>query len=103
MTRSVFYETRPGEFWEALRAHEEEVIADRRHLGELVRGATLRLWNLQVAKETRVAKPAKFWPMPWDVEDVREEDEIKRLANLSEEETQEEVNKFLKRVNGTIK
>ena len=102
MTRSVFYETRPGEFWEALRAHEEEVIADRRHLGELVRGATLRLWNLQVKKENRVAKPAKFWPMPWDDTGSREEDEIKRLASLSEDETRKEVDKFLKRVNGKI-
>lgn len=105
MTRSVFYETRPGEFWEALRAHEEEVVADRRHIGELVRGATLRLWNLQVKKEARMTNPAKFWPMPWDEVDSGE-NEIKRLAHLNEEETQKEVRKFLQRVNkgnGTIR
>lgn len=89
---------RPGEFWEALRAYQEQVSADRRHLGELVRGATLRLFNLQVAKSSRFRDPSKFWPMPWDETEVSEQDEIRRLANLSEEETQQEVDKFFKKI-----
>lgn len=98
MTRQAFYEMRPGEFWEALRAHEEEVTADRRHIGELVRGATLRLWNLQVGKKTRLTDAHKFWPMPWDEVDP-DSSEIKRLTSLSEEETQKEVEKFFSRIN----
>lgn len=77
----------------------EEVDADRRHLGELVRGATLRLWNLQVDKRSRITSPAKFWPMPWDEQDPGES-EIRRLASLGEEETQREVDKFLSRIKG---
>jgi hypothetical protein len=52
-----------------------------------------------------MTNPAKFWPMPWDEVDSGE-NEIKRLAHLNEEETQEEVRKFLQRVNkgnGTIR
>ena len=91
---------RPGEFWEALSAHNEEVLADRRHLGELVRGATLRLFNLQVAQKHKMKDPAKFWPMPWDVpKEVGEQAEIHRLAHLDEAGRQEEVNKFLSRLN----
>lgn len=89
---------RPGEFWEALRAYNEEKGADRRHIGELVRGAALRLWNLQVAEKSRIRNVSKFWPMPWDDETRSEEDEIKRLAGLSEEEAQKEARKFLNKL-----
>lgn len=89
---------RPGEFWEALRAYNEQVSADRRHLGELVRGATLRLWNLQVSPKSRLTDTRKFWPMPWDGETDGELREIKRLENLSEEDAQKEIDKFLKKV-----
>lgn len=91
---------RPGEFWEALDAHNEEKNADRRHIGELVRGATLRLWNLQVDRQYRIPLPSKFWMMPWDeTQETAELDEIKRLSGLSAEQTQAEVAKFLERVN----
>lgn len=100
LSRKEFYEMRPGEFWEALSAHNEKVLADRRHLGELVRGATLRLFNLQVAQKHRMKDPAKFWPMPWDVsKETGEQAEIRRLENLDEAGRQEEVNKFLSRLN----
>ena len=89
---------RPGEFWEALRAYNEQVSADRRHLGELVRGVGLRLWNLQVAPKSRITDVRKFWPMPWDEDQDGELKEIKRLENLGEEETQKEIDKFLKKI-----
>ena len=98
MSRRDFYEMRPGEFWEALRAYNEEKSADRRHVGELARGAALRLWNLQVAEKSRIRNASKFWPMPWD-DQKSEEDEIKRLASLSEEEAKVEAEKFLKKIN----
>lgn len=91
---------RPGEFWEAFSAHNEEVLADRRHLGELVRGATLRLFNTQVAQKSRAKNPTKFWPMPWDEDTkVSGQEEIHRLEHLDEAGRQEEVNKFLSRLN----
>lgn len=90
---------RPGEFWEALSAHNEEVLADRRHIGELVRGATIRLFNLQVTPKYRAKDPTKFWPMPWDIQkEVGEQAEIHRLENLDEAGRQEEVSKFLSRL-----
>jgi len=90
---------RPGEFWEALEAHNEEKNADRRHIGELVRGATLRLRNLQVDKRYCITDPCKFWEMPWDERREKSEaDEIKRLSGLSPEQAQAEVNKFFERV-----
>ena len=88
---------RPGEFWEAISAYNTEVTDQRKHLGELVRGATIRLWNLQVDKKYRIVDVRKFWPMPWD-EPIEDDSEIKRLASLSEEETQKEVNKFFSKV-----
>ena len=98
ISRREFYGMRPGEFWEAVRAYKERVNADRRHLGELVRGATLRLFNLQVDKRYRMKDPAKFWPMPWDDAADAEDQEIRRLAHLGKEETQKEVEKFFNRV-----
>ncbi len=100
MTRKEFYEMRPGEFLEALAAHNEEVTADRRHLGELVRGATLRLFNIQVAQKSRMRDPAKFWPMPWDESRVQsEQDEIRRLESLDEDAAKAEAEKFFSRLN----
>lgn len=100
LSRKEFYEMRPGEFWEALSAHNEEVLADRRHIGELVRGATIRLFNLQVAQKHRMKDPTKFWPMPWDEQkEVGDQAEIRRLDSLDEAGRQEEVNKFLSRLN----
>ena len=98
LSRRDFYEMLPGEFWEAVRAYKEHVNADRQHLGELVRGATLRLFNLQVEKKYRQKDPAKFWPMPWDDADDREDKEIRRLARLGKAEREKEVEKFLNRV-----
>lgn len=99
MSRKEFYEMRPGEFLEALAAHNEEVAADRRHIGELIRGATLRLFNIQVTQKSRMRDPAKFWPMPWDESKAQSEsDEIRRLENLDEAATQKEVDKFFSRL-----
>lgn len=87
---------RPGEFWEAMRAYSDKLSADRRHIGELVRGAALRLWNVQVAKGHRITEPHKFWPMPWD--ETGGTDEARRLASLSQEELQSEAEKFLNKL-----
>lgn len=98
MTRQEFYMMRPGEFWEAIRAHEGKVNADRRHMGELVRGATIRLVNIQLAKKDRIKDPKKFWPMPWDDTVDRGAQELKRLEDLDEAGRQAEVDKFFARV-----
>ena len=91
---------RPGEFWEALAAYNEAKSADRIHIGELVRGATLRLFNLQVDKRYRKTDPRKYWPLPWDERQAgSEQEEILRLARLTPEQTQNEVQKFFERLN----
>lgn len=88
---------RLGEFWEALDAHNQEKEADRRHIGELVRGATLRLFNLQVAEKDRIADPAKFWRMPWD--EVTEKDqEQERFDAMTDEEKADNARDFLNKI-----
>lgn len=87
---------RLGEFWEAMDAFNKHAEAERRHIGELVRGATLRLFNTQVAKESRLTDPAKFWRMPWD--EVKEDENLKRLNSLSQEERDSEAKKALQRL-----
>lgn len=97
MSRRDFYEMRPGEFWEAMHAHSREKEADRRHIGELARGVTLRLFNIQVQKSSRMTDPAKFWPMPWD--ELHIDEELTRLENMTDEERSQEARKFLSRIN----
>lgn len=87
---------RVGEYWEAIIAYRREQSDGRRHIAELTRGATMKLWNLQVDKRYRITDPKKFWRMPWDDKEQEGEDrEIRRLISLSPEETQREVQKFL--------
>lgn len=88
---------RLGEFWEALDAHNNEVEADRRHMGELVRGATLRLFNLQIAKKDRFTDPAKFWRMPWD-ESTTNDGELERFEAMTDEERAENAKNFLNKI-----
>lgn len=90
---------RVGEFFEALLAYRNEKSDDRKHIGELVRGATLRLFNLQLKSSDRIKDPTKFWAMPWDeTEDINKE-EIQRLNNLTDEERTAEAQKFLELIN----
>lgn len=66
LSSEQFELTPVGVFWEMVEAYRVEKDAERQHLGELVRGATLRLWNLQVSQKSRIHDPSLFWPMPWD-------------------------------------
>lgn len=88
---------RLGEFWEGMDAHNKEKEADRRHMGELVRGATLRLFNLQLKPEDRISDPAKFWAMPWD-EPVQVDAELERLEALTDKERAELARKFREKI-----
>lgn len=97
MTREEFYQMRPGEFWEALQAHREEKEDDRIHMGELVRGAVLRMYNSEREPRHQIKDPSKFWHMPWDDPEDAEENEIKRLTSLTDEERNKEVQEFLRR------
>lgn len=87
---------RPGEFWEAMDAHNKEKEADRRHSGELARGVALRLFNLQVDKKSRISDPAQFWPMPWD--EPATDKELERLQSMTDEQRAEEAKRFLARI-----
>lgn len=63
-----------------------------------MRGATLLLFNTQVRKSDRISDPAKFWWMPWDAEPADEEQEIRRLTHLTQEERDSEARKFIERL-----
>ena len=97
LSRNEFYMMRLDEFWEAMDAHNKEVEADRRHMGELVRGATLRLFNLQIAKKDRFTDPAKFWRMPWDEISTADE-ELERFEAMTDDERAENAKDFLNKI-----
>lgn len=102
LSRQDFYDMRPGEFWEAMHAHNAEKEADRMHLGELARGIAIRLFNTQVRKP--VADVTSFWRMPWDPDKQdMENKEIARLNALSDEERDAEARKFIERLNNNGK
>ena len=91
-----FYGLRPAELFEALWAYRQERDADRRHIGELVRGATARLINVNLERSRQITDLVSFWPMPWDDPEGDDEEE-NRLRGLSEEERAEEIKKFMER------
>lgn len=97
LSKAEFGELRLPEFWAAMDAYSEERDAERRHLGELVRGATLRLWNLQVRKQDRITDLDKFWRMPWDEEKLSFDQEVKNIQALDAEERDKLAQDFLKR------
>ena len=86
MTAREFGETRVGIFYEALWAYRQEKEADRRHLGELIRGATIRLFNTQVAKRSRTTDLTRFWPMPWDDDRPSLAEAVAALDRMTDEE-----------------
>lgn len=95
--RSEFGEMRIGEFFEALWAYGQQVEADRRHTGELIRGAAIRLFNTQVAKKSRITEVEKFWRMPWD--ETRTLDEAVDAVNrMTDEERQASAEALLQRL-----
>ena len=90
------YGMRPAELFEALWAYRQERDADRRHIGELVRGATARLININLEPCKQITDLLSFWPMPWD-EPEDDDEEENRLRGLSEDERAEEIKKFMER------
>lgn len=91
-----FCRIRLGQLLEALTARQEEKMAERRHLGELVRGAALRLFNVQLDPSDRITDPAKFWEMPWD--ETKEADLEKEISGWSQEERDRRAKEFLQRI-----
>lgn len=71
MARAEFYDMPVGEFFEALRAYGRREETNARHLGELARGAALRLFNVQLRRNDQINDPADFWPMPWDAKEAK--------------------------------
>lgn len=84
-----------GEFWEAMSVYQEEKDADRRHIGELVRGAAHLLWNIQVGEKNKIKDVATFWPMPWDTKTPGAAD---RLAGMTKEERDAAARDFIRQL-----
>lgn len=82
------------EYWAAMESYSEEKKKDRQHLAELVRGATMRLWNLQVDKKYRITNPVEFWAMPYD-DKVEEADAVDYLNSCTDEERTRLAHEFL--------
>lgn len=87
---------RPGEFWEAMDAHSKEKEADRRHAGELARGASLRIFNALVTAKSRITDPTEFWRMPWD--EAKIDEGLEYLQSLTQDERAEEAREFINRI-----
>lgn len=101
MSRADFYDMTPGEFWEAMAAHQKEVESERRHQGELARGAALRLFNIQLRSKDQIKDPRDFWPMPWDEEKDKNKEnqkELERLESLSDTERHQTAQAFLQKI-----
>ena len=97
MTLPDFYAMPVGIFWEALGAHYKEVEAERRHIGELVRGAALRLFNINLKRTDQIRDPRKFWAMPWD--DSSEEDEqVEALEKMTDEQRAASARSLLQKI-----
>ena len=96
MSLEEFYGMRPAELFEALWAYRQERDADRRHIGELVRGATARLININLERCKQITDLVSLWPRAWD-EPEDDDEEESRLRGLSEEERAEEIKKFMER------
>lgn len=97
MSRSDFHDMPVGEFWEAVEAHYKDVEAERRHVGELVRGAALRLFNINLKKADQIRDPRKFWQMPWD-DDAPEDEGMKHLEEMTDEERTASARALLKKI-----
>ena len=95
---SDFYDMPVGVFWEALEAHYKEVEAERRHVGELVRGAALRLFNINLKKNDQIRDPRKFWPMPWDEPLDSEDKAMKEINEMTDEQRTASARDLLKKI-----
>ncbi len=100
MTRREFYEMPVGEFLEALAAYRRKEAAERRHAGELARGAALRLFNIQLRRKDQIRRPSEFWPMPWDDEDVKVSPAADGRRPRTEEEGRRSLARLVGRLNG---
>lgn len=85
------------DFWAAMQAYQEQVRADRQHMGDLVRCATMTLFNLQVKPGSRFKRVEDFWPMPWDPPKESAEDAI---SKLSDDERQTMIDNFIRHLDG---
>ena len=97
MSLPDFYAMPVGVFWEALGAHYKEVEAERRHIGELVRGAALRLFNINLKRKDQIRDPRKFWEMPWD-EPSEEEEQVKALEKMTDEQRAASARSLLQKI-----
>ena len=88
MTRAEFYDMPVGEFWEAMRAYGHREEANARHLGELARGAALRLFNVQLRRKDQIRDPADFWPMPWDAK-------VLKVPEMSSEQKERSIGRLM--------
>ena len=88
---------RPGEFWEAIMAWQADKEADRRHVAEVIRGAAVRLFNIQLKRQDQSKAVRQFLPLPWDDED-EDNGEVDRLNNLPLEDKAAEAQALLKRL-----
>lgn len=100
MTLKDFGECRVGILDEAIEAHNNEHNADRKHIAELIRGATIRLFNLQVEKKSRYRSVEDFWPMPWDEKYQNKREADDKFSKMTDEERKKAAKKFMERING---
>lgn len=100
MTRREFYEMPVGEFLEALAAYRRKEAAERRHAGELARGAALRLFNIQLRRKDQIRRPSEFWPMPWDGDEVEVSPASEKRSPQAEKENRRSLARLVGRLNG---
>lgn len=100
MRKEDFYLLTVGEFYEAIAIYRAKEDAERRHIGELVRGAALRLWDTQVGRKDFISDPARFWRMPWDEAPESAEESIGALSDEEREESIGDMLELMGKTNG---
>jgi hypothetical protein len=77
---------RVGDFFDAMGGYNEGEGDRIRVFVEIIRKATVAMWNTQVAEESRLMAE-EFWPLPWDKkkkENVMEEIDDKEYERRKE-------------------
>jgi hypothetical protein len=54
-----------GDFLDAIAGYFKGETNNMRGIAELIRTQTAILWNIQVARESKLSPP-QLWPLPWD-------------------------------------
>jgi hypothetical protein len=78
-----------GDFMDAFAGYNETENERLKAIAELIRNATVLIWNTQVIEESR-KMPEELWPFSWDKSTGREREIISTEEKKRRQDAQEE-------------